>query len=72
VDKRVKLPYLSAQTFKKDQATPPSSPDIGTIGHHTAPGKLCPLTKDLSKEDPTHNTVDVAAVRPTGFCSQDI
>ena len=44
MDKRVKLPYLRAQTFKKDLATPPSSPDIGTLGRHTSPGKLRPLT----------------------------
>ena len=31
-----------------------------------------PFTKDMSKEDPTHNTVYVAAVPATGSCSQDI
>jgi len=35
-------------------------------------GKLCPLTKVISKEDHTCNTVYVGAVRPTGSCSQDI
>jgi len=49
--------YLLARISKKDLATPPSSADVGTVGHHTPPGKLRPLTKDMSKEDPTGNTV---------------
>ena len=66
------LMYLHARTCEKDLATPPSSPDVGTIGHLTLPGKLCPLTKEKSKEDPTCNTVYVAAIHPTGSCLQDI
>ena len=42
-DKRVKLPYLSAQTSRKSDATPPSSPDVGTIGRQPSPGRLHPL-----------------------------
>ena len=57
---------------KKQIARPPSSPDIGTVGHDTSLGKLRPLTKDISKEDPTCNTIYVAAGRSTGSCSQDI
>jgi len=57
MDKRVKLPYLRALTSKKHLATPPSTPDIGTVGHHMLLGKLYPLTEDMSKEDPTCNTV---------------
>jgi len=72
MDKGVKLPYLCARTSKKDLATPPSSLHVGTIGCHMSPGKLRPLTKDMSKEDPTCNTIYVAAIRPTGSCSQDI
>jgi len=71
-DKGVQLPYLCARTSKKELATPPSGPNVGTVGHHTPSGKLSPLTKDISKEDPTCNTVYVAAVRPTGSCWQDI
>jgi len=71
MDKRVKLPYLSVRTSKKDVATPPSSPDVGTVGRHTSPGKLPPLTKTMSEEDPTCNTVYVAAVGQTSSCSQD-
>jgi len=56
-DKGVKLPYLHAGTSKKGLATPPSSQDVGTLGHHTPPGKLRPLTKYMSKEVPTCNGV---------------
>src|SRR6202000_245000 len=38
---------LEAHTSRKDKATPPSSPDVGTIGHQLSPGKLRPLTKNL-------------------------
>ena len=62
MDKRVKLPYLRPPTSKKDLATPPSSPDLGTVGHHTSPGKLRPLTQELSKEDHTCITVYVTAL----------
>jgi len=72
MDKGFKLPYLRARTSKKALATPLSSPDVGIIGHHNSSGKLRPLTKDLSREDPTCNTVYVAAVRPTSSCSQRI
>jgi len=72
MDKGVKLPYLHPRTSKKDLATPPSSSNVGTLGHHTPPGKFGPLTIEMSKEDRTCNTVYVAAVRPTGSCSQDI
>src|ERR1700743_3822348 len=40
-------PTLEAHTPRKDKATPPSSPGIGTIGHQPSPGKLRPLTKNL-------------------------
>jgi len=72
MDKRVKLPYLRAQTSKKDLATPPSSPDVGTVGRHPSRWKLRPLTKAMSKEDPTCNTVYVAAVPPASSCSKNI
>jgi len=72
MDQGVKLPYLRAQISGKGLATPPSSPDVGTIDHHTSPGKLRPLTNDMSKEELTCNTVYIAAVRPTGSWSQDI
>jgi len=52
MDKGVKLPYLRARTSEKELATPPSGSDVGTVGHHTPPGKLRPLTKDISKDDP--------------------
>jgi len=65
-------PTFAHEPLKKEFATPPSGPDVGTVGHYTPPGKLRPLTKDISKEDPTCNTIYVAAVRPTGSCSQDI
>jgi len=68
----VKLPYLRARTSKKDLATRPSGPDVGTVGHQTPSGKLRSLTKDISKEDPTCNSVYVAALRPTGSRSQDM
>ena len=41
-------PTLEAQTLRNDKATPPSGPDIGTVGHQLSPGKLHPLTKNLS------------------------
>jgi len=72
MDKGVKLPYLRTQISKKDFVTPPSSPDVGTIGHHRSSAELRLLTKDMSKEYPTGNTVYVASVRQTGSCSQDI
>ena len=40
-------PTLEAQTSRKDKATPPSSPDVGTIGHQPSPGKWRPLTNNL-------------------------
>ena len=40
-------PTLEAQTSRKDKATTPSGPGVGTIGHQPAPGKLRPLTKNL-------------------------
>ena len=40
-------PTLEAQTSRKDKATPPSGPGVGTIGHQPLPGKLRPLTKNL-------------------------
>ena len=40
-------PTLEAQTYRKDKATPPSGPGVGTIGHQPSPGKLRPLTKNL-------------------------
>ena len=72
MDKRGRLAYIRAQTSKKDKPTPPSSPDVGTIGHHTAAGKLRALTKDMSKEDRTLNTLYIVALTPTGSCLQDI
>jgi len=51
-DNGVKLSYLRAQTSEKELATPPSGPDVGTIGHNTPPGKLRPLTKVISKRRP--------------------
>jgi len=72
MDKRIKLPYLRAQTSEKDLAKRPSSPDVETIGHHTSPGKLHPLTKQKSKEGATHDTIYVVAVGATGSCWQDI
>src|SRR6201996_9665709 len=40
-------PTLEAQTSRKNKATPPSGPGVGTIGHQPSPGKLRPLTKNL-------------------------
>src|SRR6201996_5650434 len=40
-------PTLEALTSRKDKATPPSGPSVGTIGHQPSPGKLRPLTKSL-------------------------
>ena len=40
-------PTLEAQNSRKDKATPPSGPGVGTIGHEPSPGKLRPLTKNL-------------------------
>ena len=40
-------PTLEAQTSRKEKATPPSGPGVGTIGHQPLPGKLGPLTKNL-------------------------
>ena len=40
-------PILEAQTSRKDNATPPSGPGVGTIGRQPPPGKLRPLTKNL-------------------------
>ena len=65
-------PTFSPKPRKKELATAPSSPDVGKVGRHTSPPKLRPLTKDGSKEDPTCNSVYIAAVRPTGSWSQDI
>jgi len=72
MDTGVKLPYLRAQTSKKDLATPTSSPDFRTIGCHMSLGKLRPLTKGMGKEDPSCNSLYVAAASPTGSSSQDI
>jgi len=72
MDTRVKLPYLRARAFIKDLATPPSSPDVGTIARHRSPGKLRPFTKEMTKEDPMYQTVYVGAVSPTSYCSHDI
>jgi len=52
--------------------TPRSSPGVGTTGHQGAPGLLRPNTKDHYQRNTSYNTVYVAAVRPTGSCSQDI
>jgi len=65
-------PIFAHKPLKKELATPPSSPDFGTVGRHTSPEKLRPLTKDMSREDHTCNTGYVAAIRPTSSCSQDI
>ena len=65
-------PTLAHEPPRKSKATPPSSPDIGTIGRQPSPGKLRPLTYIRHQVHPTYNTVYVAAVRPTGSCSQDI
>jgi len=62
MNKRVKLPYVRAQTSKKDLATPPSSPNVGTIGHYISSGKLCHLTRNTSQEHLTCNTEYVVAV----------
>ena len=65
-------PTLAHEPPDKSDATPPSSPEVGTIGHQPLPGKLRPLTQIRPQEHPTCNTVYVAAVRPTGSCSRDI
>ena len=65
-------PTSAHKPLEKDLATPRYSPDFGTIGYHSLPGKLRPLTKDNSKKDPTCNTIYIAALPPTGSCSQDI
>ena len=63
MDQGVKLPYIRVRTSEKDLATPSSNPDVGTIGRHTSPRKLRPLTKDMRKEDPICNTVYITAVQ---------
>jgi len=68
----VSLPYLHAQTSSKDLATHRSSPNVGMVGHHRSTGKLCPLTKDTSREHTTCKTIYVEAIGPTSSCSQDI
>jgi len=50
-------PTSAHKPLEKDLATPLSSPAIGTIGHHTGPGKSRPLIKDMSKEDLSCNTI---------------
>ena len=37
-------PTLAHKPPEKSDATPPSSPNVGTIGHQLSPGKLRPLT----------------------------
>ena len=64
-------PTLAHKPPEKSDATPPSSPDVGTIGHQRSPGQLRPLTQIRHQEHPTCNTIYVAAVRSTGSCSQD-
>ena len=65
-------PTLAHEPPEKSDTTSPSSPGVGTRGHEPSPGKLRPLTQIRDQENPTYNTVYVAAVRPTGSCSQDI
>ena len=38
-------PTLVHEPPEKSDATPPSSPEVGTIGHQRSPGKLRPLTQ---------------------------
>jgi len=72
MDRGLKLPYLGTQTSTKVIAIAASSRDVGIIGHHTSPGKLRPLTRDMSMEEPTCNTEYVTVVRPTSYCSHSI
>ena len=37
-------PTLAHEPPEMSDATPPSSPNVGTIGHQPSPGKLRPLT----------------------------
>ena len=65
-------PTLVHEPPEKSDATPPSSPDVGTIGHQQSPGKLRPHNHIRHQEHPTCNIVYVAAVGATGSGSQDI
>jgi len=69
---RAKLPYLDANELRRKKISPPSSPGVGTARHHWPPGELRPNTKDHDQWNTSYNTVDVAAVRSTGFCSEVI
>jgi len=61
------LPYLHPVKL-----TPPSGPGVGTARQHLTASQLRPNTKGHYHWNLSHNTVYVAAVRPTGCCSQDI
>jgi len=69
---RASLPYLDAHQLRRKMITPPSSPGVGMARHHWPPGELRPNTKDHYQWNTSYNTVYVAAIRPTGSCSQDI
>ena len=61
------LPYLHSVKL-----TPLSGPGVGTARHQQTAAQLRPNTKDHYHWDSSYNTVYVAAIRPTGCCSQDI
>ena len=65
-------PTLAQEPPEKSDATPPYSPDVGTIGYQPWPGQWRPLTQSRYEEPPTCNTIYIAAGRLTGSCTQDI
>jgi len=69
---RAKLPYPDTHELRRKKITPPSSPGVGTAGHHWQAVSLRPNPKDHYQWNTSYNTVRVAAVRPTASSSQDI